>query len=308
MAHYLTRRLVLLLPMVVLISAVVFWAMRLIPVNPAELMLGPFSTPDQQERAKRELGLDKPIYVQYGIFLGNAVRGDFGRSIKSGKPVTALIKDTLPNTLLLGTIALLIAYAIAIPMGMMAAVRQNTLLDQAAMGFAMLGMAVPHFWLGLLLILVFAVNLHWLPGSGIGTWKHLVLPALTLGLEGTALTSRMTRSSMLEVLRQDYVRVARAKGLRESAVIYRHALRNALIPIISLLGLRLGYLVGGAVVVEAIFAWPGIGRLLVDSILARDYPVVQGVLVMLGLSVIFANLLADVLYAFADPRIKEARH
>ena len=308
MAHYLTRRLVLLLPMVVLISAVVFWAMRLIPVNPAELMLGPFSTPDQQERAKRELGLDKPIYVQYGIFLGNAVRGDFGRSIKSGKPVTALIKDTLPNTLLLGTIALLIAYAIAIPMGMMAAVRQNTLLDQAAMGFAMLGMAVPHFWLGLLLILVFAVNLHWLPGSGIGTWKHLVLPALTLGLEGTALTSRMTRSSMLEVLRQDYVRVARAKGLRESTVIYRHALRNALIPIISLLGLRLGYLVGGAVVVEAIFAWPGIGRLLVDSILARDYPVVQGVLVMLGLSVIFANLLADVLYAFADPRIKEARH
>ena len=308
MAHYLTRRLVLLLPMVVLISAVVFWAMRLIPVNPAELLLGPFSTPDQQERAKRELGLDKPIYVQYGIFLKNAVRGDFGRSIKSGKPVTALIKDTLPNTLLLGTIALLIAYAIAIPMGMMAAVRQNTLLDQAAMGFAMLGMAVPHFWLGLLLILVFAVNLHWFPGSGIGTWKHLVLPALTLGLEGTALTSRMTRSSMLEVLRQDYVRVARAKGLRESAVIYRHALRNALIPIISLLGLRLGYLVGGAVVVEAIFAWPGIGRLLVDSILARDYPVVQGVLVMLGLSVIFANLLADVLYAFADPRIKEARH
>ena len=308
MAHYLTRRLVLLLPMVVLISAVVFWAMRLIPVNPAELLLGPFSTPDQQERAKRELGLDKPIYVQYGIFLKNAVRGDFGRSIKSGKPVTALIKDTLPNTLLLGTIALLIAYAIAIPMGMMAAVRQNTLLDQAAMGFAMLGMAIPHFWLGLLLILVFAVNLHWFPGSGIGTWKHLVLPAMTLGLEGTALTSRMTRSSMLEVLRQDYVRVARAKGLRESAVIYRHALRNALIPIISLLGLRLGYLVGGAVVVEAIFAWPGIGRLLVDSILARDYPVVQGVLVMLGLSVIFANLLADVLYAFADPRVKEAQH
>jgi peptide/nickel transport system permease protein len=308
MAHYLTRRLVLLLPMVVLISAVVFWAMRLIPVNPAELLLGPFSTPDQQERAKRELGLDKPIYVQYGIFLKNAMRGDFGRSIKSGKPVTALVRDTLPNTLLLGTIALLIAYGIAIPMGMMAAVRQNTLLDQAAMGFAMLGMAVPHFWLGLLLILVFAVNLHWFPGSGIGTWKHLVLPAMTLGLEGTALTSRMTRSSMLEVLRQDYVRVARAKGLRESAVIYRHALRNALIPIISLLGLRLGYLVGGAVVVEAIFAWPGIGRLLVDSILARDYPVVQGVLVMLGLSVIFANLLADVLYAFADPRVKEARH
>lgn len=303
MAQYLIRRLLMLIPMLLIISAIVFGAIRLIPVDPAELVVGPYASAEQRELARQKLGLDKPIPVQYVAYLGSALQGDLGRSLKSGKEVTLLIRDTLPNTLLLGVVALAIAYLVAVPMGVMAAVRQNTILDQLAMGFAMLGIAVPHFWLGLILILVFAVSLHWLPATGSGTPQHLILPALTLGLEGTALTARMTRSSMLEVLRQDYVRAARAKGLREQQVVYLHALKNALIPIISLLGLRMGWLVGGAVIVETVFAWPGMGRLLVDGILTRDYPVVQGVLVMLGASVLIANLIADGLYTLADPRI-----
>jgi ABC-type dipeptide/oligopeptide/nickel transport system permease component len=307
MTYYLIRRLVLLIPMAFLVSAIVFWSIRMIPVDPANLVLGPFATPDQKEMARKKLGLDRPVYVQYGIYLRNVAHGDLGSSIRSGKDVSALIGHALPYTLLLGGVSLLIAYVVAIPMGVLAAVKQNTIVDQVAMGFAMIGMAIPAFWLALLLILLFAVNLHWFPAIGAGSWKHLVLPAAALALEGTALTARMTRSSTLEVLRQDYVRVARAKGLRENKVIYGHALKNALIPIISLLGLRLGWIVGGAVIIEQIFAWPGMGRLLVEGILNRDYPVVQAVLVLLGISVILASLLADVLYALADPRVRHAQ-
>jgi peptide/nickel transport system permease protein len=307
MTQYLLRRLALLLPMALLISAIVFWSIRLIPVDPINLVIGPFATPDQKELARKKLGLDKPTYVQYAIYLKNVAHGDFGRSTRSGKSVTALIGHALPYTLLLGGVSLVVAYLVAIPVGMVAAVRQNTIVDQLAMGFAMIGMAIPAFWLALLLILLFAVQLNWLPAIGAGSWRHLVLPAATLGLEGTALTARMTRSATLEVLRQDYVRVARAKGLSERTVIYGHAFKNALIPLISLLGLRLGWIVGGAVIVEQIFAWPGMGRLLVEGILNRDYPVVQAVLVILGISVILASLLADVLYALVDPRVRHAR-
>lgn len=306
MTQYLVRRVMLLVPMVVVLSAIVFWSIRLIPVDPVSLVLGPFATPDQREVATKKLGLDKPTYVQYWIYVKNVAHGDLGKSTRSGDDVTALIGHALPYTLLLGGASLLIAHLIAIPMGVISAVKQNSLIDQAAMGFAMIGMAVPAFWLGLLLILFFSVRLNWLPAIGAGGWQHLVLPAATLALEGTALTARMTRSSTLEVLRQDYVRVARAKGLSQQRVIRIHALRNALIPIISLLGLRLGWIVGGAVIVEQIFAWPGMGRLLVESILNRDYPVVQAVLVLLGFSVILASLLADVLYAVADPRVRHA--
>lgn len=306
MSTYLLRRALVLIPMVFIISAIVFGAIRLIPVDPAELVVGPYASMEQRELARQKLGLDQPIPLQYLTYLRNALQGDLGRSLKSGKEVTLLIRDTLPNTLLLGGVALVVAYGVAIPLGVMAAVRQNTLLDQLAMGFALLGIAVPPFWLGLILILVFAVGLHWLPATGSGSWQHVILPALTLGLEGTALTARMTRSSMLEVLRQDYVRAARAKGLRDRQVVFLHAMKNALIPIISLLGLRMGWVVGGAVIVETVFAWPGIGRLLVEGILNRDYPVVQGVLVMLGASVMIANLIADGLYTLADPRIRYA--
>ena len=306
MTTYLWRRLALLGPMVVLISLVVFCAIRMIPVDPVSLVLGPFAGPGQRELARQKLGIDKPLYIQYAIFLKNAAHGDFGRSIRSGKQVTLLIRNTLPNTLLLGLTAFTIASMIAIPMGLLAAVKRNKVVDQCAMGFAMLSMAIPHFWLGLILILVFALNLHWLPATGIGTWKHLILPSVTLGMEGAALIARMTRSAVLEVLRQDYVRTARAKGLRERRVMFEHTLRNALVPIVSLLGLNFGRLVGGAVIVETVFGWPGMGRLLVDSILNRDYPVVQAVIIVLGISVMLANLLTDTLYAFLDPRIKYA--
>jgi peptide/nickel transport system permease protein len=307
MVTYLVRRIVLLVPMFFIISGIVFWAIRMIPVDPTTLVLGPFATPDQKSYATHKLGLDRPVYVQYVLYLETAAEGDLGQSVRSGKPVSALIEHALPNTLLLGLVALVVAHLIAVPMGVLAAVKQNSIVDQATMGFAMIGMAVPVFWLGLLLVLVFSVQLNWLPAIGSGTWRNVVLPATTLGLEGTALTARMTRSATLEVLRQDYIRVARAKGLAERSVISLHAFRNALIPVISLLGLRLGWIVGGSVIVEQIFAWPGMGRLLVESILNRDYPVVQAVLILLGMCVIFASLLADVLYAVVDPRVRHAQ-
>ncbi len=304
MLRYVLRRLALLVPMAFIISIVVFAAMRAIPVDPGELVLGPWATAEQRELARQKLGLDQPIAVQYVRYMKQALQGDLGRSIKSGKEVSALIRDTVPNTLLLGVTALLLAYCIAIPLGVVAAVRQNTLVDQGAMGFALIGISIPNFWLGLLLVLVFAVNLRWLPATGSGTVAHLVLPAVTLGLQYTAIVARMTRSSVLEVLRQDFVRTLRAKGLRPGRIIYLHALKNAVIPVISLLGLHIGGVVGGAVIVETIFAWPGMGALLVNSIIARDYPIVQAVLTLLGVAVLLANLLADVLYAAADRRIK----
>jgi len=304
MLRYVLRRLALLVPMAFVISMVVFAAMRMIPVDPGELVLGPWATTEQRELARQKLGLDQPIPVQYVRYLQTALNGDLGRSIKSGKEVALLIRDTVPNSLLLGGTALLLAYLIAIPLGVIAAVKQNTVVDQGAMGFALIGISIPNFWLGLLLVLVFAVNLRWLPATGSGTALHLVLPAITLGLQYTAIVARMTRSSVLEVLRQDFVRTLRAKGLRPGRIVYLHALKNAVIPVISLLGLHIGGIVGGAVIVETIFAWPGMGALLVNSIIARDYPIVQAVLTLLGVAVLLANLLADVLYAAADRRIK----
>ncbi len=304
MLRYVLRRLALLVPMAFIISMVVFVSMRMIPVDPGELVLGPWATAEQRELARQKLGLDQPIPVQYWRYMAQAFQGDLGRSIKSGKEVALLIRDTVPNTLMLGGTALLLAYLIAIPLGVIAAVRQNTLVDQGAMGFALIGISIPNFWLGLLLVLVFAVQLRWLPATGSGTVAHLVLPAITLGLQYTAIVARMTRSSVLEVLRQDFVRTLRAKGLRPRRIIYMHALKNAVIPVISLMGLHIGGVVGGAVIVETIFAWPGMGALLVNSIIARDYPIVQAVLTLLGVAVLLANLLADVLYAAADRRIK----
>lgn len=304
MLRYVLRRLALLVPMAFIISIVVFVAMRMIPVDPGELVLGPWATAEQREMARVKLGLDQPIAVQYLRYLERAFQGDLGRSIKSGKEVSVLIRDTVPNSLMLGGTALLLAYLIAIPLGVIAAVRQNTIVDQGAMGFALIGISIPNFWLGLLLMLVFAVNLRWFPATGSGTAWHLVLPAVTLGLQYTAIVARMTRSSVLEVLRQDFVRTLRAKGLRPGRIIYIHALKNAVIPVISLLGLHIGGVVGGAVIVETIFAWPGMGALLVNSIIARDYPIVQAVLTLLGVALLLANLLADVLYAAADRRIK----
>jgi len=304
MLRYALRRLLMLVPMALIISFIVFVAMRMIPVDPAELVVGPYASAEQRVLATQELGLDRPILVQYGIYLRKVLHGDLGRSLKSGKNITELIQATLPNSLMLGGLALGLAYLIAIPLGVVAAMRQNTVVDQGAMAFALLGISIPNFWLGLLLVLLFAVNLRWLPATGNGTPAHYILPAVTLGLQFTAIVARMTRSSILEVLRQDFVRTLHAKGLRRRQVVYVHALKNAIIPVISLLGLHLGGIVGGSVIVETIFAWPGMGLLLVNSILGRDYPVVQAVLTLLGCTVLVANLLADLLYAAADRRIK----
>ncbi len=304
MLRYALRRLAMLIPMALIVSFVVFVAMRLIPVDPAELVVGPYASMEQREAAKKELGLDRPVVVQYGIYLGRALQGDFGRSLKSGKPITELISATLPNSLLLGGLALGFAYLIAIPLGVVAAMKQNTAIDQGAMAFALIGISIPNFWLGLLLVLLFAVNLRWLPATGNATALHYILPAVTLGLQYTAIVARMTRSSILEVLRQDFVRTLHAKGLRRWRVVYLHALKNAIIPVISLLGLHLGGLVGGSVIVETIFAWPGMGLMLVNGITGRDYPVVQAIITLLGCAVLLANLAADLLYAAADRRIK----
>jgi peptide/nickel transport system permease protein/oligopeptide transport system permease protein len=304
MLRHVIRRLLWLVPMALVTSAVVFVAMRMIPVDPAELVIGPYATAEQRVLATEALGLDKPIAVQYAIYLNRVLHGDLGRSIKSGKEISALLAQTVPNSLLLGCVALAFAYLTAIPLGVIAAVRQNTVVDQGAMMFALIGISVPNFWLGLLLVMLFAVSLRWLPATGSGGISHLVLPAVTLGLQYTAIVARMTRSSVLDVLRQDFVRALHAKGLRPRQVVYRHVLKNAVIPIISLAGLHVGGIVGGAVIVETIFAWPGVGQLLVNSILGRDYPVVQAVLTLLGIAVLLANVIADVLYSLADRRIR----
>jgi peptide/nickel transport system permease protein/oligopeptide transport system permease protein len=304
MTGYILRRLAFLPPMALIISAVVFFSMRLIPIDPAELVVGPYASAEQRVLATHEVGLDRPIPVQFAIYLDRIAHGDFGRSLKSGKKITELIHDTVPNTLLLGGLSLGLAYLIAIPLGVIAAVRQNSWVDQSAMGFALLGISLPNFWLGLLLVLLFAVNLRWLPATGSGTAAHLILPAITLGLQYTAIVARMTRSSVLEVLRQDFVRTLHAKGLRPRRIISLHVLKNAVIPVISLLGLHVGSIVGGSVIVETIFAWPGMGAMLVNAITQRDYPVVQASLTLLGIAVLAANLLADMLYSFTDRRIR----
>ncbi|HHY95731.1 MAG TPA: ABC transporter permease, partial [Firmicutes bacterium] len=268
------------------------------------LIAGQNAPPEVYQRIKQTLGLDRPLYEQYFLFLGRLAQGDLGRSIIMGDRVFDLITRALSVTLGLAVAGLAISYLLGVPVGIVSAVRMYSAADQLSMVGALVFVSVPPFWLGLILMYVSGLRLGWFPISGYGSLAHDVLPAITLGLGGAALVARMTRSSILEVVRQDYIRTARAKGLGEKVVIYKHTLRNALIPLISLLGLRLGWTVGGAVTLEMVFSRPGMGRLLINSILARDYPVVQGVLLVLGLAVMLGNLLADLLYAVADPRIR----
>lgn len=290
--------------MLVGVTLVVFLLMHLAPGDPALLIAGQNAPPEVYERIRRSLGLDRPLYEQYLLFLARVGRGDLGRSLLLGERVADLVGQALAVTLGLALAGLGLSYLIGVPVGIVSAVRSNSLVDQASMVGALVFVSVPPFWLGLILMYVFGLRLGWFPISGHGSLAHDVLPAVTLGLGGAALVARMTRSAMLEVIRQDFVRTARSKGLAERVVVYKHALRNAVIPIISLLGLRLGWTVGGAVTLEMVFSRPGMGRLLVNSILSRDYPVVQGVLLILAFSVMLGNLFADIFYAVADPRIK----
>jgi len=285
------------------VSVVVF-ALTHLSGDPVLLMVSPDAPPDVVTSTRHALGFDRPLYEQLARYLGNAVHGDLGLSLRMNRPVTALIRERLPATLQLTLAALVIAIVVAVPAGIVSAVKRGSLLDRLAMAGAVAGQAIPIFWLALLLIALFGVRLRWLPVYGSGSLAHFVLPAVSLSTIIMGRLARLVRSSMLEVLGQDYVRTARAKGLGESRVLAAHALKNASIPIVTLLGLQFAQLLGGAVVTETIFAWPGIGRLVVEAIFNRDFPVVQGVVLVVSLIFVAVNVLVDLSYAALDPRIR----
>ena len=304
MHKFILKRLLLLVPVLLGVSLLVFAIMSFTPGDPAQLILGENAPAHAVEALREEMGLNDPFIQRYARFVGNAVTGDLGRSYTSGRDVFDEIFSRFPNTLILAALGVIIAVAIGIPVGIISATRQYSMIDSGSMIFALLGVSMPNFWLGLMLILVFAVNLGWLPSGGYSDWSSLILPAITLGTGSAAIITRMTRSSMLEVIRQDYIRTARAKGVAENAVINKHALKNALIPIITVIGLQFGYLLGGAVLTETVFSWPGVGRMMVDAIRQKDTPTVLGTVVFLATTFSLVNLFVDLLYGFVDPRIK----
>ncbi|MCG8500275.1 MAG: ABC transporter permease [Firmicutes bacterium] len=304
MHKYIFKRVLLLIPVLLGVTFIVFTIMSFTPGDPVQMMLGESAQPEDMAALTAKMGLDDPFLVQYVRFVGNAIRGDFGRSYVTKREVFAEIFARFPNTLLLTAVAVAIAIAIGIPVGIISATKQYSLTDSLSMIAALLGVSMPNFWLGMMLILVFAVGLGWLPFAGFGSLKSLILPAITLGTGVAAIITRMTRSSMLEVIRQDYIRTARAKGVAERHVINKHALKNALIPVITVVGLQFGQLLGGAVLTESVFSWPGVGRLLVDAIRQKDTPMVLASVVFMATTFSIVNLLVDILYAYVDPRIK----
>jgi peptide/nickel transport system permease protein len=305
MFQYIVKRIVMIVPIMLGVSVIVFGIMHLTPGDPAVLMLGEAAPQAQIDAIRERLGLNEPIYVQYAIWLGRVVQLDLGRSIRSNRPVVNEISSRLPATIELAVIATLLAIAIGVPIGVLSATRPNSALDNAATVTALGGLAMPVFWQGLMMILIFSVWLGWLPASGrFGGWAYYVLPAITLGTSAIAAITRMTRSTMLETTQQDYIRTARSKGVFERNVTYRHALRNALIPVVTVIGLQFGNLLSGAVITETIFAWPGIGSLAVDAIRARDFPVVQGVVLVFAVTYALVNLMVDVIYVYLDPRLR----
>jgi len=303
MKPYLTRRLLIAVPVILGVVSLVFLLIHLIPGDPVEIMLGETALPADREALRRELGLDRPVLEQYGRFLAQLCRGDLGRSLHYREPVSRLIVARYPATLVLTAAAMFVSLCIAIPAGILSGIRQYSVWDHTTMFLALLGVSLPNFWLGPLLILAFSIHLGWFPVSGMGGVRHLVLPALTLGTSMAAIVARMTRSSILEVLREDYVLTARAKGLPERSVILKHVLRNALLPVVTVVGLQFGALLAGAVITETIFSWPGLGTLLIQAIQTRDYPLVQGCVLVISLSYVLVNLLTDVAYVRIDPRI-----
>ena len=304
MLVFILRRLLEMIPTLIGVSLVVFMIVRLEPGDPARLVAGLEANEDDIANLRRQLGLTDSLPEQYWRFVQGVVVGDFGRSLKNRQPVLVLVSQQLPYTIQLALASLVVSLAIGLSTGIVAAVRRGTWLDTASMILALLGVSMPSFWFGLMLIFVFAVTLRWLPTSGAGSWQHLIMPAITLGTGSAAIIARMTRASLLEVLGQDYVRTAVAKGLRQRVVITRHALRNAMIPTITVVGLQFGTLLAGSVVTETVFAWPGIGRVLVDSVAFRDYPMIQATILLLALVFMATNLLVDVSYALIDPRIR----
>jgi peptide/nickel transport system permease protein len=301
----LIKRLVAALPVLLGISIAVFLMMHLVPGDPAKMMLGELAVDEEVvANFRHQLGLDDPVPVQYWRFLRNALRGDLGRSILENQPVARMIWQVLPSTVELTLAGMGVAVLLGGLLGVTAAVRHHTWVDNGSMLLALWGVSMPSFWMGLLLIFLFSLKLGWLPATGQGGWVRLVMPAFTLGYVAAAVIARLVRSSMLEVLRQDYVRTARAKGLAERLVVYRHALRNALIPVVTVMGLQFGALLGGTVVIETVFSRPGIGRLAVTSILSKDFQVTQGTVLMSAVFYTLVNIIVDVSYAALDPRIR----
>jgi peptide/nickel transport system permease protein len=304
MTAYLIKRLLLAVPVLLLTALLVFSALHLAGGDPVMLLVPATAPQETRDAVRAKLGLDKPLPVQFVTYMSNVVRGDLGQSILSRRPVSELIKEKLPITLELGVSAFLLAYLLALPLGVIAALNRNKFLDWSTMIVALIGVSMAGFWLGLMLMYVFAAQLKWLPPTGHGGLKYLILPTLALALPRVGRIARITRSSLLEVIGQDYIRTARAKGLSERMMVLRHALRNALIPIISLMGLDLGYIVGGSVVIEAVFARPGIGDMMLRAIYSRDFPVLQGCMFVLALAIILGNIIADLAYVVVDPRIR----
>ena len=308
MTRFIVRRLFQAFIVVIGVSLISF-SIIFLTGDPTYLLLGDVSggmTEEQIAEFRHRMGFDRPWLVQYLDYMWGAVRGDFGKSLYHGVPNIELIAEFLPATIELGIVALLISIVVGIPMGIIAAINRGRVLDQASMGLALIGQAMPSFWQGLMLMLIFSVTLKWLPVSGKGTWKHIILPAVTLSAYSTAQNARMVRSGMLEVLGEDYVRTARAKGLAEFVVLSRHALKNALIPVITLIGIQVGWVLGGAVIIETIFAWPGMGRLAVQAITTRDIPLVQACVIVFALGFVTVNFLVDLTYGYVDPRVRVA--
>ncbi len=285
---------------------VIFTVVRVIPGDPAQVLLGTFATAEMVAEQRAKMGLDRPLLVQYGLFLRQAALGDWGRSYHEGHPAFGLVLERMPATLELAIAGIAVTILLSGALGTLAARWVQSPADRLIGAFSLLGQAIPNFWLGLVLVIVFARNLHWLPSFGRGTLAHLVLPTVTLSVQLIGVMTRLVRAGILEVMHQDYVRTARAKGITEHAVLTRHVYRNMLIPVVTVLGLQLGALLGGVVVIETVFAWPGLGRLIVTSINNRDYPVVQASVTFVAMIFVFLNLSVDVIYGYLDPRIRYA--
>jgi ABC-type dipeptide/oligopeptide/nickel transport system permease component len=307
MIRYLIRRLVLTIPVLIGVATLVFSLIHFIPGDPAAAMLGEGATQEEVNQLRERLGLNRPLIVQYASFLEGVLHGDLGVSLRTDQPVTQQILERMPATAELAFASMAVAIVIAVPLGIIAAVWRGTAIDFGAMTLSLVGISIPNFWLGPLLAIIFAVELGWLPVGGRGTLAHLVLPAVTLGAALAAILARMTRASLLEELREPYVLAARAKGVSRTRAVLHHAFRNSLIPIVTILGLQFGVVLTGAVITETIFAWPGIGRLLIQSINFRDYPLVQGCVLLIAVTYVGVNLLTDLTYSFLDPRIRVDR-
>lgn len=309
MYKFVLKRLIMMIPVLVGVTFVVFFILALTPGDPAKMILGEQATQESITQLRAEMGLDDPVILRYVRYMGGVLRGDWGRSYKNNLDVAQQVLSRFPNTMLLAVAAMLVAVLVGIPIGIVSARKQYTWIDNIVTTLGLVGVAMPIFWMGLLLVILFALNLKWLPSSGMGEGavpllRSLILPAITLGTSSAATILRMTRSSMLEVIRQDYIDTVRAKGLKESKVVTRHMLKNALVPIITVVGLQFGHLLGGAALTETIFSWPGLGRFMVDSIKSKDMPLVLGSVFFLAVVYSVVNLLVDILYAYVDPRIK----